>query len=254
MYGAAMGTLLVEASNDGLVWTELFTRSGDQGNSWIQATVSLNDFTGAYAKIRISGTTGSSFTSDIAVDSFTITESNAAPVFPGYSVGTPYQSSVDISIFKVLAKASDPDGDAISITAVANSANGGTVLLGASYMTYTPAGAFSGTDTFDITITDAHGLSATGTITVVIESSGDDVTGGQGNNSPKLTPVSDGGGGTNMEVSFYGIPGRIYIIQRSTNLSLWEQVGQVTAATNGKVAFVDETPPESGSVFYRLSW
>ena len=90
MYGAAMGTLLVEASTDGLVWTELFTLSGDQGNAWIPVTVSLNDFAGGFATIRISGTTGTSFTSDIAVDSFAITGSGA-PTFSewiaGYSVG-----------------------------------------------------------------------------------------------------------------------------------------------------------------------
>jgi len=73
MYGVAMGTLMVEASTDGEVWDTLFTESGDKGNSWIPATVSLNPYAGQYVKIKISGTTGSDFTSDIAVDTFAIT-------------------------------------------------------------------------------------------------------------------------------------------------------------------------------------
>ena len=70
----------------------------------------------------------------------------------------------------ILSHASDPDvGDAITVTAFdATSAQGGDVSVdGASgAFTYRPKAGFTGTDSFHYTVTDTHGKSATGTITI----------------------------------------------------------------------------------------
>jgi hypothetical protein len=91
MRGAAMGTLKVEASTDGVNWAELFLISGDQGDAWTQATVSLSDYTGQLTEVRISGTTGSSFTSDMAIDNLSLSEASSSNSFAnwiaGYDVG-----------------------------------------------------------------------------------------------------------------------------------------------------------------------
>ena len=70
----------------------------------------------------------------------------------------------------ILSHASDPDvGDSITVTAFdATSAQGGDVSVdGASgAFTYRPKAGFTGTDSFHYTVTDTHGKSATGTITI----------------------------------------------------------------------------------------
>jgi hypothetical protein len=52
-------------------------------------------------------------------------------------------------------------------------------------------------------------------------------------------------------LSFTGIPGRVYGIQRSDNLSGWTQIDTVTAPTGGAVTFDDESPLP-GKGFYRI--
>ena len=38
MYGASMGSAVLETSADGASWLSLWSKSGDQGNQWLQAT------------------------------------------------------------------------------------------------------------------------------------------------------------------------------------------------------------------------
>ena len=66
MYGATMGTVNVDVSTDGgTTWTNEWTLSGDQGNVWNQAVVSLSGYTGQVS-VRVRGLTGTSFTSDMS--------------------------------------------------------------------------------------------------------------------------------------------------------------------------------------------
>ena len=69
MFGAAMGSLHVDVFVNG-IWNEDFIPaiSGDQGNQWFISTTSLYAYQGETIKIRIRGITGTSFTSDIAID------------------------------------------------------------------------------------------------------------------------------------------------------------------------------------------
>nr|WP_321485473.1 LamG-like jellyroll fold domain-containing protein [uncultured Draconibacterium sp.] len=75
MYGSSMGTLTLEARTDGTDWISLWSNSGDQGNQWLQTTVNLSSYLGDNVKLRFYGTTGSGYTSDIAVDNITVTTS-----------------------------------------------------------------------------------------------------------------------------------------------------------------------------------
>jgi len=65
MYGSAMGTLEVQVSDDGSSWTTIWSESGNQGNVWGTASTSWDS---AASYVRFYGLTGSSFTSDMAVD------------------------------------------------------------------------------------------------------------------------------------------------------------------------------------------
>lgn len=66
MWGATTGTLNVEATADS-VWTTIFTESGDQGNQWNTGAVNLAGL-GDTIKLRFTAISGSSYTSDIAID------------------------------------------------------------------------------------------------------------------------------------------------------------------------------------------
>jgi hypothetical protein len=69
MYGATMGTLDVLVNG-----TNVWSLSGDQGDQWNYAQVSLSAFVGASVTIEFVGTRGTSFTGDIALDNITVAE------------------------------------------------------------------------------------------------------------------------------------------------------------------------------------
>jgi surface-anchored protein len=179
--------------------------------------------------------------------SVTVIGENDPPVFSSYSLGTPYETAATISFGKLLSKITDPEGDVTSITAAGPaSVQGGTASLQAGSILYTPPSGFSGVDQFSVTFQDVHGSSVIGTVNVTVGSSPN--SGGQGTNSPLLTMLPGG----DIGISFQGIPGRSYQVQRSTDLSSWTPLTTVVAAANGAVTYTDEDPPEP-SAFYRLA-
>ena len=73
MYGSSMGTLNVDVTNDnGATYTNIFTKSGDQGNQWNEEIVPLS-LTGSVS-FKITGIRGSSFRGDLAIDNFEVRE------------------------------------------------------------------------------------------------------------------------------------------------------------------------------------
>jgi subtilisin family serine protease len=73
MYGANMGTIELQASTDGANWNAIWTKSGDQGNSWYNQAINLSSYLGAIVQFRYVATTGSSYRSDFAIDDINIT-------------------------------------------------------------------------------------------------------------------------------------------------------------------------------------
>ncbi|UOB15944.1 S8 family serine peptidase [Abyssalbus ytuae] len=74
MYGSSMGTLTLEASTDnGSTWASLWSTTGNQGDSWFTASVNLSAYLGDTVKLRFNGVTGSSYTSDMAIDAISLT-------------------------------------------------------------------------------------------------------------------------------------------------------------------------------------
>jgi hypothetical protein len=89
MYGVQMGDLYVEVEilktgERAIIWD----MSGDQGNTWHAATISLDAFKNESIKIRIIGVTGSSFASDMAIDELSIIESVSNTCHDGIQNGT----------------------------------------------------------------------------------------------------------------------------------------------------------------------
>jgi Zn-dependent metalloprotease/chitodextrinase len=79
MYGSSMGTIELQASTDGISWTALWTKSGDQGNSWYDATVSLSSYYGTSVQLRYVATTSTSYRSDFAIDDISVTTGGTTP-------------------------------------------------------------------------------------------------------------------------------------------------------------------------------
>ncbi len=74
MYGAStMGSLALEASTDnGNTWTSIWSKVGNQGNSWKAASIDLAAYVGATVQLRFNGITGTTWQGDMAVDKFSI--------------------------------------------------------------------------------------------------------------------------------------------------------------------------------------
>lgn len=101
---------------------------------------------------------------DTATVTVTVEERpNTAPVANDDSVTTARNTQVDIA---VLANDHDADGDALTITAFTQPAQGWVTDNGDGTLRYTPPVNFSGTETFSYAIDDAHGGSDTATVTV----------------------------------------------------------------------------------------
>ena len=76
-------------------------------------------------------------------------------------------------VIDVLGNDSDPEGEALTVTDTTEPLNGSVVINADGTVTYTPDAGFTGTDTFDYTITDPAGNESTATVTVVVEDPAD---------------------------------------------------------------------------------
>ncbi|MCU0780608.1 MAG: Ig-like domain-containing protein [Akkermansiaceae bacterium] len=184
------------------------------------------------------------------VREFSFPPPNRPPEFAGYHFSTPRQTTATVAARKLLAKATDPDGDAVTLTGTsASSAMGGTVALRDGAVIYTPAAGYAGEDGFAITLTDARGAATQATVGVVVTQPNPQGAGGMATNPPTLQRLEGG----QMDIRFQGIPGRIYQIQRSVDLSVWQHLATVTATAEGLVHFIDGGPLPPNA-YYRLAW
>lgn len=167
---------------------------------------------------------------------------NSPPTFSGYSVTTLKNQIVEAAFSALLAQASDPDNDSLSVTGVsAASAHGGTLTLTASGITYLPPLDYLGPDSFSFTLTDVRGASAQAVIQVaVLPESGWETP------APSVT-LQPGG---SVQLQFFGVPGFSYQIQRSTDLQNWIILDTLVAPGSGALPYEDTAPP-AGRAYYR---
>ncbi len=144
------------------------TDVGDAGNGMVTNNgidvtyTPAADFNGADAfTYTISDGNGGEATAQVTV---TVEPVNDPPVALDDAVTTDFETSATID---VLANDSDVDSLVITVSSVGLPANGAAVNNGTD-VTYTPAAAFSGTDTFTYTISDGSGGSDTAQVTVTV--------------------------------------------------------------------------------------
>ena len=100
-----------------------------------------------------------------APDTVMITATNRSPTAQDDSAITAMNTAV---IVNVLANDSDPDGDPLSVTGVGQPANGKAVANANNTVTYTPAAAFVGSDSFTYSISDGQGGTAGATVRITV--------------------------------------------------------------------------------------
>ena len=99
MYGSSTGELSVWITDASGSMSQVFIKNGDQGNQWNEEVVSIAAYSGI-VKFKITGTVGSSFTGDIAIDNFEVREGPQNDVgiilasLPSASTGCEVDSSI----------------------------------------------------------------------------------------------------------------------------------------------------------------
>ena len=77
MYGADMGTLSLELSNNGgNSWSVIWSQNGNQGDQWNAHTIDLMSYAGQTIMLRFKGSVGPAFTSDMAIDNISLIDTN----------------------------------------------------------------------------------------------------------------------------------------------------------------------------------
>jgi len=89
MYGTEMGTLYLEIDDSG--WTTLWSKTGNQGDNWYNASVNFSSYSGE-RKLRFRMVTGDSYTSDAAIDHITLTLMGAKGAIP-MDDGSPFYTT-----------------------------------------------------------------------------------------------------------------------------------------------------------------
>jgi len=167
---------------------------------------------------------------------------NRPPIAGSLNAATTQNNPISIPIDKLLLYASDPDADPLTLSAVVGSStNGGSVVRGATDVTYTPSNNYVGPDSFSYSVSDGRGGSSSALVVVQIRSAADL----SGNLLP-LTPIAGG-----FSISFAGIPGRTYTLQRAESVSgPWSNLVSVVVGPNG-IGVYDDTNSPPPTAFYR---
>jgi Concanavalin A-like lectin/glucanases superfamily/Bacterial Ig domain/Immunoglobulin domain/Immunoglobulin I-set domain len=170
---------------------------------------------------------------------------NRPPVASNLNAATIQNSPINIPVEKLLFFASDPDADPVALAYVVTpTANGGAVTRGTTDVTYTPPNGFIGGDNFTYSVSDGRGGSGSALVIVQVRSANDP----SGNLLP-LTPIAGG-----FSVSFAGIPGRPYTLQRAEAVTgPWSNLASVIVGPTG-IGIFDDTNSPPPTAFYRTAY
>lgn len=175
--------------------------------------------------------------------SLTQTVTNHPPAAGTHFLGTPLNTTLNLSAVTLAGLDFDRDGDPLTITAVSgNTIAGGTVALSEGTITYTPGNNYAGADLFTYAIQDGFGGTNLGTARITVR---------LGNATSVFNSIAPEG--ANVNLRGYGIPGHSYDIQVSSNMQDWATLTTVAAAPNGLILYTDTPPQGSGQRFYRFA-
>lgn len=190
-----------------------------------------------------------------------VTMANQPPVANTLTVTRQARLSIKIPLTDLATNWSDPDGDALRLMSInlvttngvhlsalnlTTNSDGSYVITSRAMLGY--ANALNVNDQFSYTLMDAQGATTTGLVNVLIATGG--VTG------PAIGGIHLSGGTASM--TFAGVPGSTYSIQRATGLTkpyttLWTTNAPAAGVFTFTDTFADLGAPPA-SAYYRLSW
>ena len=100
-----------------------------------------------------------------ATVSITVSHVNHAPVANNDSATTPPVTPVTVN---VLANDSDPDNDPLTVSAVSTPSHGTAVVNADNTVMYVPDVGYAGPDSFDYSVSDGNGGTASATVSIVV--------------------------------------------------------------------------------------
>ncbi|MDY6939510.1 MAG: tandem-95 repeat protein [Cyanobacteriota bacterium] len=99
---------------------------------------------------------------------------NQNPALTDDTASTQTNQPITLLASDLLSNDSDPDGDALEMTAVGNATNGTVALDDEGNVEFTPEADFSGDASFNYTVSDGQGGTATATVNVSVNASNQD--------------------------------------------------------------------------------
>ena len=142
----------------------------------------------------------------------------------------------------------DADGDTVTIVSVnpAATTNGGTiVIVGGTNLIYTATNGWSGMDSFDYTVSDERGGSATATVTVTVTAAA---------GPAEITGIVASGG--TAIITAQGTAGAAYALQHTDGFSPlnWQDTGVTNIANGSGVVALTNAPAPFPLRFYRTKY
>jgi hypothetical protein len=168
---------------------------------------------------------------------------NTPPVAGADTIERYPTQGVKVRLSTLLANDTDADGDGLSISVANTSANSGSISISGDWVSYAPANNFTAADSFTYTISDGHGGTAVGTVTVAIKVDSDP--------AQNLAATLQANGTFLIQGS--AIPGRTYHLQYSDSLSSpnWQSLSGATVTADAAGAFTyTDTPPQGTTTRY----
>ena len=180
-------------------------------------------------------------------NSFTQTVTNHLPVAGLMLVTRTAGLSLKIALPDLATNWSDVDGDAVTLASLnLTTTNGVSLVQSNGWIYYTNAPNVA--DQISYSLNDGHGGTNTGYVNIAVSFA---LVTGQ---TTGIT-VPDGNAAV---VSFAGIPGYTYQVQRSTNLTDWVTISTTNAPAGGLFNYTDTFGDLGGnaptSAYYRLGW
>ena len=173
-------------------------------------------------------------------------QTNRPPTAGDFALGAVSGAPATVPIIGGLVFPADPDGDALTVTAVSSpTTSGGTATTDGTNVTYTSANAYTGGDSFTYTVTDGRGGFATAIVSVTVAAAGD------GFNRLGLNPLGNG----EVELRYMGISGLSYALEWTHSLAptiVWTPVLTNQAGVDGFLSFTNT--PSGEADFYRTRY
>ncbi|MCL5099411.1 MAG: cadherin-like domain-containing protein [Candidatus Omnitrophica bacterium] len=171
---------------------------------------------------------------------------NHSPVARADTLEREMDSSIRIRVADLMANDSDSDNDPLELKSLPSfSVLGISLIIDQGDIVYSPPAGMNTADSFDYTISDGYGGSATATVAIlsIPPSSGQNIV------SIETRPYNV------IFLRFYGIPGRTYWIEAADRLDPpeWVTLGSRTASPIGEFSFEDTDAATHTNRFYRTT-